>query len=137
MTESQAVPRPIPLPDEASKPFWDGAAQGRFMLMKCSSCGTTRMPSRMHCDNCLSTDSTWIEASGRGTVRTFGVMHQRYHPGFAPYLPYNVTIVELEEGPRLPTNLVGIENADIHVGLPVIVDWEPHDDVTFPRFRPA
>lgn len=104
------------------------------MLMRCAECGAWRLPARAHCDSCLSDSFTWEQASGRGTVRTFGVMHQRYHPGFET--PYDVTIVELEEGPRLPTNLVGIEPGKIHVGMPVVVEFDKHDDVALPRFRP-
>lgn len=137
MSDQAQISKPLPEPDDASRPFWDGAAEGKLVLMRCNDCGTWRLPSRMHCDNCLSTNTAWQQASGRGTVRTFGVMHQRYHPGFAADLPYNVTIVELEEGPRLPTNLVGVNNADIRVGMPVVVDWERHSDVTLPKFRPA
>lgn len=131
-----AVPKPLPLPDEDSAPFWEGAAAGRLMLMRCSNCGAVRLPARKHCDNCLSDESSWVQASGRGTVRTFGVMHQRYHPGFDNDLPYNVTIVELEEGPRITTNIVGVANAQIAVGMAVMVDWERHEDVTLPKFRP-
>ena len=137
MSDQPAIQKPLPEPDDASRPFWDGAAAGRLMLMRCNSCRTWRLPSRMHCDRCLSTEVGWEQASGRGTVRTFGIMHQRYHPGFANDLPYNVTIVELDEGPRLPTNLVGVSNADIKVGMKVVVDWERHADVTLPKFRPA
>ena len=136
MTQSP-VSKPLPEPDDASAAFWDGAAEGKLILMKCSDCGTWRLPPRTHCDECLSTNVTWEQASGRGVVRTFGIMHQGYHPAFAADLPYNVTIVELEEGPRLPTNLVGISNAAIEVGMPVVVDWERHSDVTIPKFRPA
>jgi uncharacterized OB-fold protein len=136
MTENQ-VSKPLPEADEASKPFWDGAAAGKLMLMQCTNCGAFRLPSRMHCDECLSEDVKWVEASGRGRVRTFGIMHQNYHPGFTPELPYNVTIVELDEGPRLPTNLVGVSNAEISVGMPVRVDWERHSDITLPKFRPV
>ncbi|GIW17333.1 MAG: hypothetical protein KatS3mg064_0490 [Tepidiforma sp.] len=132
MTQPQI---PVPEPDEASRPFFDGAAEGRLMLMRCADCGTWRLPSRQHCDACLSDRFTWEAASGRGTVRTFGIMHQRYHPAFQ--VPYNVTIVELEEGPRLPTNLVDVANEDIRVGMPVEVVFERYDDVTLPRFRPA
>jgi uncharacterized OB-fold protein len=135
VTEAQ-VEKPLPEPDEASQPFWDGAARGELMLMRCNDCGAYRLPSRQHCDRCLSDAYSWEKASGKGTVRTFGIMHQRYHPGFAPDLPYNVTIVELDEGPRLPTNLVGVSNADIRVGMPVTVEWERHSDVTLPKFRP-
>ena len=129
--------KPIPEPDEASQPFFDGAREGRLMLMRCGACRTLRFPSRMHCDACLSTDVDWVEASGKGTVRTFGIMHQRYHPAWAAELPYNLAVVELAEGPRLVTNLVGVANEDISVGMPVAVDWEVHDDVTLPKFRPV
>jgi uncharacterized OB-fold protein len=129
--------KPLPEADEASQPFWDGAMEGRLVLMKCSDCAQWRLPSRAHCDNCLSDRYTWETASGKGTVRTFGVMWQKYQPGWAAETPYNVTIVELEEGPRLPTNLIGISNADIKVGMPVVVDFEKHEDVALPKFRPA
>ena len=129
--------KPLPEADETSKPFWDGAMEGRLVLMQCLDCGQWRLPSRQHCDACLSDQYTWERASGKGTVRTFGVMHQKYHPGWAAVSPYNVTIVELEEGPRLPTNIVGIPNEEIRVGMPVIVEWERHEDVALPKFRPA
>lgn len=135
MTEHTTIPRPLPEADDSSRPFFEGAMEGRLMLMRCSDCGTWRLPSRQHCDACLSEAYTWEQASGRGTVRTFGIMHQRYHPGFET--PYNVTIVELEEGPRLPTNIVGAKNEAIRVGMPVVVEFERHDDVALPKFRPA
>jgi len=137
MTEHATIPKPIPEPDDASRPFFDGAMAGKLLLMKCGACGAVRLPSRQHCDRCLSTNVSWVAASGRGTVRTFGIMHQRYHPAFADDIPYNVTVVELEEGPRLPTNLVGLPNDEIRVGMEVVVDWERHEDVTLPKFRPA
>lgn len=133
---SDAPQKPLPLPDEDSRPFYDGAAAGKFMLMRCKTCGAARMPSRHHCDECLSPEYEWFQATGRGEVRTFGVMHQRYHPGFAAEIPYVVAIVELEEGPRLPANIVGTPPAEVRVGMPVVVEWEPHEDVTVPRFRP-
>lgn len=129
--------KPLPLPDDASRPFYDGAMAGKLMLMRCTACGAARWPARNHCDDCLSDQFEWFEASGRGSVRTFGVMHQRYHPGFADELPYVVAIIELEEGPRLPANVRGVANADVRVGMPVVVDFERYDDVAIPRFRPA
>ena len=134
---TEPISKPLPEADEASKPFWDGAMEGRLMLMRCGNCGQWRLPSRQHCDNCLSDQFTWEQATGKGTVRTFGVMYQKYHPGWAQETPYNVTIVELAKGPRLPTNLVGIENDKITVGMPVMVDFEHYRDVALPKFRPA
>jgi uncharacterized OB-fold protein len=133
---TEAPPKPLPLPDEDSKPFYDGAAEGKLMLMRCTACGTARIPSRHHCDECLSADFEWFEASGRGTVRTFGVMHQRYHPGFADDIPYVVAIIELEEGPRMPANIIDTPTSEVRVGMEVSVAWEKHADVTIPRFRP-
>jgi hypothetical protein len=137
MTHDTRIPKPIPEPDEASRPFFDAALSGRLLLMKCGTCETVRLPSRQHCDACLSTEVEWVEASGRATVRSFGIMHQRLHPAFADEIPYNVAVVELEEGPRLPTNLVGIANDAIRVGMKVVLEWERHEDVALPKFRPA
>ncbi len=137
MTLDTPIPKPLPEPDEASRPFFEGAMNGSLLLMKCSTCDTVRLPSRRHCDRCLSTDAAWVAASGRGTVRTFAIMHQLYHPAFAGDIPYNVTVVELEEGPRLPTNLVGVPNGEIRVGMKVVLTWERHHDVALPKFCPA
>jgi len=136
MSDTTPAPsRPLPQADEISREFFDGAMDGRLMLMKCGGCGALRLPSRRHCDVCLSDQVEWVQASGRGVVRSFGIMHQRYHPGFQT--PYNVAFVELEEGVRLPTNITGIANEAIRVGMPVVVDWDRYEDVSLPKFRPA
>jgi uncharacterized OB-fold protein len=137
MADQEVPMKPLPLPDEASQPFFDAAMKGTLMIMRCLDCGTARTPSRSHCDNCLSDRFEWEQASGRGKVHTFGVMHQKYHPAFFPELPYNLAVVELDEGPRLSTNLVGVKNEEIRVGMPVVVDFEKYDDVAIPKFRPA
>ena len=137
MAEESNPQKPLPEADDASRPFYDGAMGGKLMLMRCSDCGTYRMPSRMHCDVCLSANAEWVEASGRATVRTLGVMHQKYHPGFYPELPYNLALIELAEGPRMVSNIVGAENDDLRVGMAVKVDFEKHEDVAIPKFRPA
>ncbi len=95
MSDTTPAPsRPLPQADEISQEFFDGAMEGRLMLMKCAGCGALRLPSRRHCDVCLSDQTEWVQASGRGVVRSFGIMHQRYHPGFQT--PYNVAFVELD-----------------------------------------
>jgi uncharacterized protein len=107
------------------------------LLMECTHCGAVRLPSRQHCNNCLSPEFRWKEASGKGSVRSFGKMHQLYHPAFKDEIPYTVAIVELEEGPRLPTNIVDLEGHEVAVGMPVELKWERHDDVALPKFRPV
>ena len=87
------------------------------------------------CPNCLSVDFEWYEASGLGVIYTYGVMHRLYHPGFELDLPYNLIVVELQEGPHLTGNIIGIENDALRVGMPVQVVWQKHSDISIPRFQ--
>lgn len=137
MADAPTISKPIPEPDEDSRPFWEAGMQHKLMLMRCSDCGAHRLPSRAHCDRCLSTEFEWKEASGKGTVRTFGVMHQLYHQGFAQEIPYTVAVVELEEGPRIHTNIINAGNRPVTVDMPVTIAWEDHEDVSLPKFTPA
>lgn len=128
--------RPLPQVDDLSRPFFEGARRGVLRIQHCPGCGAYQMPGRLACDECMSGELEWVEASGRGTVFSFVVMHQQYHPAFEP--PYNVALVELEEGPRLVTSIVGIANDDIRVRMPVEVEFEDvSEEVSMPRFRPA
>ena len=130
-------PKPLPTPDEASAPFFEGAAAGRLMLMRCTACGTFRYPSRDRCDACWSTESAWVQASGRATLHSWVIFHQVYHPAFAADVPYNVAVVELAEGPRIATNIVGIANDALRAGMPLEVVFEPvADGVALPKFKP-
>lgn len=137
MTAEPAT-RPLPAPDEASQPFFDGCARGLLMLQRCTACSAWHWPVREVCGECLSADLEWAEASGRGTVHSFVVMHRVFHPGFADQVPYNLAVVELAEGPRINTNLVDIENDAIAVGMTVTARYdEEAPGVFIPRFRPA
>jgi uncharacterized OB-fold protein len=130
--------KPVPRPDDLSRPFFDGAREGALMIQRCKGCETHLPPGSRVCTECLGEEVDWVQASGRGTLFTFGIMHQRYHPGFVDDLPYNVAVVELEEGPRLNTNIVGVENEALRVGMPVEVVFEElTDEVSLPKFRPA
>jgi len=83
------------------------------------------------------TDTEWAKASGRGTLYSFGIMHQKF-PGFAEDVPYNYAVVELEEGPRIVSNIVGIANEDLRVDMPLVACYDDvADDTTLVRFTPA
>ena len=129
---------PVPVADEASQEFFDGAKGGRLMLLRCSQCGRHRLPGRERCADCWSTETEWTQASGRGKLYTFGVMHQKYHPAFAEVTPYNYAIVELEEGPRLVTNIVECENDQLRTDMPVEAVFDSvSEETTLIRFRPT
>lgn len=129
--------KPLPEITEDNQPFWEGCKAHRLLLQRCSKCGYRRDASPA-CPACLSAEHDWVEASGMGNIYSWIVVHQRYNKAFEDDLPYNVAIVELEEGPRLLTNIVGIKNEDIRPGLAVEVTWdEVTDEITLPKFRPS
>ncbi len=130
--------KPLPTVTHEDREFWAAAREHRFVLPKCQACGHVWFPPYASCPACLSFDRGWTEASGRGTVWGFTIMRQPYIPSFEPELPYNVVLVELEEGPMVYSNLIGIDNADIACGLPVEAVFEDAtDEITLIKFRPV
>lgn len=134
----QPPAKPAPTPDAESQPFFDGANRGVLMIKQCNACKVKLHPTTEFCPECLGDDLGWVEASGKGTLHTFGLMHQNYHPAFTAELPYNVSVVELEEGPRLNTNVVGIDDDKLEVGMALEVVFEQFEGgVKLPKFQPA
>lgn len=137
-TIAAAYTKPLPVPTSASQPYWDAARRHELALQHCDACGKVWFPPAELCPECLSNAFTWKPVSGRGTLFSYVVYHRPYHPGFKNELPYNVSIVELDEGPRLVTNVVGVDNDKLRVGMRLEV-WfnDVTDEVTLPKFRPA
>jgi hypothetical protein len=126
--------RPIPEADDESREFYEGARRRELMLMRCESCGAWRLPSRPRCPDCWSTATEWARASGRGTLYSFGVMHQKF-PGFEGEGPYQYSVVELEEGPRIFSNVVGVADTELRCGMPLHAVFDDvSDDATLVRF---
>jgi uncharacterized OB-fold protein len=135
---SEPYAKPLPRPNRLSQPFWDGAKRHELLLQKCSACGHVWFPPSLHCSKCLSTEYTWSKASGRGKVWSWIVMWQRYFSAFDAEIPYNVAYVELNEGPKLMTNVVGCDNDAIYCDMPVEVVFEDVTaEISLPKFRPA
>jgi uncharacterized OB-fold protein len=131
------VAKPLPRVSEELAPFFAAARRRELVVQRCDDCGTLRFPARELCASCLSRRATWVPVSGRGRVLSFYVMHQVYHPAFAAEVPYAVAVVELEEGPRLTTNLVDCALGEIRVDLPVEVTFQDRSpEVSLPVFRP-
>ncbi|HET8846637.1 MAG TPA: Zn-ribbon domain-containing OB-fold protein [Ktedonobacteraceae bacterium] len=137
MADSVEYKKPIPIPDEASRPFFEGAREHRLMIQRCGACGSAHWPVRSHCSVCLSNDLAWVQASGKGTLYTFSLMHQIYHPGFAAEAPYNVAEVDLEEGLRVISTIIGCDNAELRIGMPLQVTFEDITaEISLPKFQP-
>jgi uncharacterized OB-fold protein len=136
--ETSDYQKPLPVPDEASQPFFAGAREQRLMIQRCSTCDAVMWPVKTHCTNCLGTEITWVQASGQGSLYSFVLMHQIFHPGFANEAPYNIAEVDLAEGLRIITNIVGCPNDQLRIGMPLEATFEAiTDDITLPKFKPA
>jgi uncharacterized OB-fold protein len=129
-------PRPAPGVDPETEPYWKATHDGRLLVQRCTSCGNHQLYPRWRCLRCRG-QVEWVEASGRGTVYSFTVIRQNFSRSFRHLIPYVVALVDLDEGPRLMSNLVGCEPDDARVGMRVRVKFEPvSDDASVPLFEP-
>jgi uncharacterized protein len=130
--------KPVPEPTPDTRPFWDGCARGQLMLQRCRACGKPYFYPRAVCPACGSTDVEWFAASGRATLYSY-VINYRPAPGFEADAPYAIAVVELAEGPRLMTNIVGVPNTpeDLVLDMALEVTFEPRGDISLPVFAPA
>jgi uncharacterized OB-fold protein len=130
------IDKPLPAVTEDGAPYWEGCRQGQLRVQRCTACGTFRFPPSVLCAGCLGESHEWVALSGRGIVYSFIIVHRPQHPAFFADAPYNVVIVELEEGVRLHSSVVECANEELRIGLPVEVMFDKVDDeVTLPRFR--
>jgi acetyl-CoA acetyltransferase/uncharacterized OB-fold protein len=131
------APRPVPAPAIDTDFFWASGCDGVLRIQSCAACGALRHPPGPRCPDCGSNDSDVTAVSGRAVVAATTVNHQLWSAAFPP--PYNVSIVELEEDPRvrLMTNVVGLPADEVRVGMAVQVRFEPRAEVWIPEFEPT
>ncbi|MBM3660516.1 MAG: Zn-ribbon domain-containing OB-fold protein [Actinobacteria bacterium] len=130
----------MPTPDEETAPFWAGVNEDRLLIKHCNACGANHFYPRPFCPTCWSTDVEWCAASGRATLYTWSVVYNNDLPPFNERLPYVAALVDLEEGPRMMTNVVDCPFDELAAEMPLEVVYEQVSDdpfVKLPRFRPA
>jgi uncharacterized OB-fold protein len=130
----------IPLPEfnELNQPYWDSLKQGHLSFQHCTCCSHNWLPPRSECPHCLEDKWTWQAASGRAKLISWVVYHMAYHPAFAQRLPYAVAVVALEEGARLISNVIGVddfESLKIDQALQLVIEVE--QGLAIPRFKPV
>jgi uncharacterized protein len=129
--------RALPAPDNASRHYWQSAAEGKLVLQHCLSCDEFQFYPRALCAACAG-ETEWVEASGRGTLYTFTVIRQNRAEAFVRLSPYVVGIVELDEGVRMMSNIVDCELDRLEVGMAVeVLFLKAADDVGLPFWRPV
>ena len=132
-----AAKRPLPGISDDTRFFWDGARAGKLLIQRCKGCGELRHPPGPVCPSCHSFEWDTVEASGRGTVYSFVVMHYPEVPPFDH--PNPIVLVELEEGTRLISQIVGIQPGEVRIGQAVQVEFNSFNDgeLVLPQFRPV
>jgi uncharacterized OB-fold protein len=135
--ESLAASRALPEPTPETQHFWRGAREGELRLQRCLDCSVPYFPPRPFCPRCSSRDIEVFAASGRARLYSYVISH-RPAPGFEP--PYAIAIVELDEGPRMMTNLVEVAQTPEALVLDMALEvvFEPlSDEISLPLFRPS
>jgi uncharacterized OB-fold protein len=132
--------KPIPIPQPESDNYWEGAKAGELRLRHCDDCNQAYFYPRNICPDCGNNNTSWITASGKAKIHTFAIVHRPPHPGFMDDIPYVPAIVELEEGPRMATQIVNVEAdpSKISIDMEVKVVFESiTDEISLPKFEPA
>jgi len=130
------LPAPAPPVNIETEPFWAATAEGRLLLLRCDDCGAVIWYPRSICPNCRSSTTSWFEASGRGIVYSYTVV-RRGQGRWREAAPYVVAYVELEEGPRLLTNIVDCDPDEVRIDMAVRVRFDPTGEgPALPRFVP-
>jgi hypothetical protein len=129
--------QPLPLMTFDAVPYWQGCREGRLLLQRCSDCSSRQFYPRALCVCCGGVRLEFVEVSGRGVVHAFTICHRPLSARFAG-APYVVALVDLEEGPRMMTNIVGCPESEVRIGMDVQVSFQHlGEDVVIPVFEPA
>ena len=121
------MPKPSPIPDALSKPFWDACNEGRLVMQTCKACDRIQYPPEPSCENCGSADNLeWREMSGRGMIHGYGVMYDCRIRSLQEDQPFNIVLIELEEDPsvNMYSHLPGTPVDEVPVGASVQVEFE-------------
>lgn len=122
---------------EHSEEFFEAARDKRLLIQKCSSCGEYQFYPRHICIHCGADTVEWVEASGKGTVHTFTVIHQQGMPGWRDEVPFVAAIIDLAEGVRMTSNVVDVAPTDVTIGMSVEVTYVDEGTYVLPRWRPT
>ena len=132
--------RPLPSLDEPdTAPFWQATNDHELRYQVCDDCDAVVFYPRRHCTQCLGSALTWRTSAGQGTIYSFSTVQLSRHPFFGAKVPYAVALIDLDEGFRMMSNVVGVADpeAELRVGRRVALEWEDHAAVAIPLFHPA
>ena len=130
--------KPLPIPAAVSRPFWDGLREGVLRVQQFRDCRRHVFYPRSLCPHCLSETLEWVEVSGRGRLYSYTLVRRAMHPAFQQDVPYVYAIVELEEGPRVTSNVVNCPLEALRVDMPLRAVYDSvTPEITLLKFEPA
>ena len=130
--------KPLPDVNEETAPYWEYCRKHELRFQKCRDCGYIRNPVSILCPKCHSMEADWTKMSGKGKVYTYIIYHQAFHPSYKDDIPYAAAIIQLDEGPRMESNITGCKVEDIRIDMPVEVYFDNvTGEISLPKFRPA
>ncbi|AUC97836.1 hypothetical protein CWS35_29025 [Bradyrhizobium sp. SK17] len=136
MASEEPTRKPLPAPDADTAAFWRGLQHGKLLLQHCRQCRHVQYYQQAICRACGGDELEHRAATGRGKVHSFSVVHRAPGPAFKADVPYAVLLVELAEGPRMISTLLGSDPEDVNFDMDVELAFDKiSDDVTLPRFR--
>lgn len=129
--------KPLPQPSAITEYFWQGTKRQELLIQRCKDCQQYIFYPRSHCPQCFSKALEWVKSSGRGKVYSFTIVRRAALPSFAQDVPYVFAIIELDEGVRLTSNIVGCKPEEVRIGMPVTAVFEEvTPEVTLVKFKP-
>lgn len=129
---------PLPKPYQDTAPYWDAAKEHKFVIQQCDDCGKFQFYPRGICSHCHSSNLSWRDSEGKGTIYSFTVSERAPHPGFKDRLPFILAMIDLAEGPRMMSNLIDCDPDTLKIGMPVKVVFDDiTEEITLPKFTPA
>ena len=138
MTTEYKKPLPRPISVELTRPFWEAAKRHELMMPRCTKCDHFHFYPREECPRCFSREIEWATVSGRGRLHSYTIVHQAANRVFQDDTPHVYAMVQLDEGPRMISNVVDCELDDLRVDMPLLAVF---DDVTpewtLVKFKPA
>ena len=138
MATAYTKPLPRPISPALSRPFWEAAKRHELVMPRCKTCDQLFFYPRSECPRCLSTDLEWVKVSGRGRLHSFTIVQQPANAAFNADVPYVYAVVQLDEGPRLMSNITDCNVQAVHIGMPVAVAFvDAGDGLAVPVFTPS
>jgi uncharacterized OB-fold protein len=138
MTSDYTKPLPRPINPELTRPFWEAARRHELVMPRCTTCDHVFFYPRSECPRCFSTTLEWVPVSGRGRLHSFTIVYQPANAAFKAEAPHVYAVVQLDEGPRLVSNVVECDPEAVRVDMPLVAVF---DDVTpewtLVKFKPA